>query len=69
MALTVEGKRFARLIVSALIAGAIGVGSNLLTAVSATGEIQRGSLLLAVITGALLTLKDVQAYLSTPPGP
>lgn len=59
--------RFARMVISSLVAGLLGIGSNLLTALNASGTIPKGTLLIALITGGMLTLKDIQAYLSTPP--
>lgn len=66
--LSPQAARMCRMLCSAVIAGAMGVGSNLLTAINASGEVQKGSLTVAIITGIMLTLKDIQAYLSQPPG-
>src|SRR5438105_3130456 len=59
--------RLLRMLISACVAGAMGVGSNLLTAINAQGDISKGALTVAVITGVLLALKDVQAYLAQGP--
>lgn len=67
MPLTPDTARLIRLSVSSLIAGAIGVGSNLMSALNASGEIPRGALVIAILTGAMLCLKDIQSYLALPP--
>lgn len=59
--------RICRMLISSLVAGMIGVGSNLLTAINAQGDISRGALTVAIVTGVILSLKDVQAYLAQPP--
>ena len=59
--------RVVRMIISALVAGGLGVGSNLLTAMTSNGTIPKSALIVALITGGMLCLKDVQAYLSQPP--
>jgi hypothetical protein len=67
MALAPDTARLIRLCVSSLIAGAIGIGSNIMSAINASGEVPRGALVIAIITGVMLSLKDIQAYLSTAP--
>ena len=67
MALTPAGARMIRMVISALVAGGLGVGSNILTAMSNGGTVSKEALTVAIITGLMLTLKDVQAYLSQSP--
>jgi predicted glycosyltransferase len=55
------------MVVSSLMAGIIGVGSNLLTAVTAAGEVPPGAKKVAIVTGVIMVAKDVQAYLSQAP--
>ena len=64
-----ETARLVRMVISSVVAGMIGIGSNLLTALNANtqGEISKGTITVAVVTGAILMLKDIQAYLSQPP--
>ena len=59
--------RLIRMLISSLVAGLMGVGSNVLTAMTSTGEVPKGALTIAIITGGMLMLKDLQAYLSQPP--
>lgn len=66
MTLSPDGARLIRMIISALVAGGLGIGSNLLTAVTSSGTIPKGALTVALITGGMLMLKDIQAYLSQP---
>lgn len=68
MTLSPGAARTIRMLISAIIAGVMGVGSNILTAINSSGQLQQGALTVAIITGLLLTLKDIQAYLSQPPG-
>ena len=67
MALDPETARLIRLCLSSLITGAIGIGSNILSAINASGDIPRGALIIAIISGSILALKDVSSYLSTAP--
>lgn len=59
--------RFIRMLISAMIAGVIGAGGVILTAINAQGEVSRGTQTVAIITGLILAFKDVQAYLAQPP--
>ena len=59
--------RLVRMALSSLVAGAMGVGSNLLSAMNASGDIPKGALTISLITGGLLMCKDVNAYLAQPP--
>jgi len=68
MRLTPGAARAIRMALSSVVAGAIGIGSNLLTALQAQGTITRATLLVAVLTGTLMVLKDLGAYLAVPPG-
>jgi predicted glycosyltransferase len=52
---------------SALMAGIIGVGSNLLAAATAAGEVTPGARKVAIVTGVIMVAKDIQAYLSQAP--
>jgi hypothetical protein len=52
---------------SALMAGIIGVGSNLLAAATAAGEVTPGARKVAIVTGVIMVAKDIQAYLSNSP--
>ena len=64
---TPASARMIRMVISALVAGGLGVGSNILTAMSNGGTVSKEALTVAIITGVMLTLKDVQAYLSQSP--
>ena len=65
--MTPDTARLVRMCLSSLVAGAMGVGSNLLSAMAGTGEVPKGAITIAVITGGLLAAKDLQSYLATPP--
>ena len=67
MPLNPDTARLIRLCVSSMIAGAIGIGSNILSSINASGEVPRGALIIAVISGSILALKDVGSYLALPP--
>ena len=62
-----ETRLLIRMILSAFIAGVIGVGTNLLSAINASGELPKGALLIALLSGGVLVAKDIQAILSQPP--
>jgi hypothetical protein len=53
--------------ISAVMAGIIGVGSNLLAAATAAGEVTPGAKKVAIVTGIIMVAKDIQAYLSNSP--
>ncbi len=67
MPLDTDTARLVRLCVSSLITGAIGVGSNIMSSINAGGEVPRGALVIAIISGSILALKDIGSYLATPP--
>lgn len=67
MPLNPDTARLIRLCVSSLITGAIGIGSNILSAINASGDVPRGALIIAIISGSILALKDIGSYLAAPP--
>lgn len=62
-----ETNRFIRMVFSALLAGAMAAGSNLLTGINADGNISQGTLTVALISGGILAIKDLVAFLAVPP--
>ena len=69
MQLCPDTARLLRLILSSLVAAAMGIGSNLLSTLNASPslDLPPRAILIAVITGLLLFCKDIQSYLATPP--
>jgi len=59
--------RTIRMIISALIAGMMGAGAIVLGNMTAEGALKPGAEIIALVTGVMLALKDVQAYLSNSP--
>ena len=59
--------RMIRMCVSAITAGLISAGSTILAAATTEGVIKPGTWIIAGISGALIALKDIQAYLSQAP--
>lgn len=66
--LTVDRKRLIRMLCSAVVTGASAAGSNLLTAAGTSGEIPRGAVTIACISGVVFALNDIKSYFSSPPG-
>jgi hypothetical protein len=56
-----------RLVVSAFMTGIVGAGTNVLTAVTSSGEIPKSALVIASIAGIVLTAKNIESSLSEPP--
>ena len=65
--MTVQGRRIARLIVSAITSGLMGAGTVVLGAVTGEGTVKPGTWLIAGVSGIMFVCKDLQASLSKPP--
>lgn len=60
-------RRLMRMIVSAVLAGIVGAGTNLLTSITSSGEIHAGAWTIATVTFVVLAGQNLQSALSEPP--